>query len=131
MTVVASNVSTVSTQSYKSRAPAHILAQSESSGATFCLNIKDAIADSGTTQIFVMEGTPVISKRKTTQPLKVALANGRQVMSTHICHIYIDNLPTVLMGHIITDFSIASLFGIQALTDASCKVTFDREQCTV
>jgi hypothetical protein len=129
--VVASNVSTVSTQSYKSRAPAHILAQSESSGATFCLNIKDAIADSGAMQIVVMEGTPVINKHKMTQPLKVVFANGRQVMSTHMCDVCIEGLPTILMGHIIPNLSIASLFGIWALTDAGCKVTFDRERCTV
>jgi hypothetical protein len=35
------------------------------------------------------------------------------------------------MGHIIPDLSIASLFGIRALTDAGCNVTFDRERCTV
>jgi hypothetical protein len=103
VTVVASNMSNGSTHSYKARALTHILNQSEFSGATFCLNIKDAIADSGAMQIFVMEGTPVINKRKTTQPLKVALANGRQVMSTHVCDIC---LPTILTGHIIPDLSI-------------------------
>ncbi len=54
-----------------------------------CTIPKDAIADSGTMQIFVMEGTLVINKCKTTQPLKVALADGRQVISTHMCDIYI------------------------------------------
>ncbi len=114
-----------STGLYESHAPAHILTQSDFSGATFCLNIKDAIAESGTTQIFILEGTPVINEWKMTQPLKVALANGRQG------NIYIDGFPTVLMGHIIPNLSIASLFGIRALTDAGCKVTFDRERCTV
>ena len=64
-------------QSYKSCTLAPILNQTEYAGATFCLNIKDAIADSSATQNFVMKGTPVINKHKTTQPLKVALANGR------------------------------------------------------
>jgi hypothetical protein len=36
-----------------------------------------AIADSGATQIFIMEGTPVNNKRPTDCPLKVALADGR------------------------------------------------------
>jgi hypothetical protein len=35
------------------------------------------------------------------------------------------------MGHIIPDLSIVSLFGIQVLTDASCKVVFDPYHCTV
>jgi hypothetical protein len=48
----------------------------------------------------------------------VALADGRQVLSTHECNIHIDGLPTVLTSHIIPDLSIASLFGIQVLTDA-------------
>jgi hypothetical protein len=131
ITVVAWNLFTGSTRLYKSHALTHILTQSELSGATFHLNIKEAIADSGATQIFVMEGTSVINKCKTTQPLKVALNNGRQVMSTHMCNIYIKSLPTVLRGHIIPNVSNASLVGIQALTDAGCKVIFDHEGCTV
>jgi hypothetical protein len=50
VTVVASNMSNGSTQSYKAHALTHILTQSEFSGATFCFNIKDAVADSGATQ---------------------------------------------------------------------------------
>jgi hypothetical protein len=65
VTIVASNMSNGSTHSYKARALTHILNQSEFSGATFCLNIKDAIADSGARQIFVKEGTTVINKPKT------------------------------------------------------------------
>jgi hypothetical protein len=122
VTVAASNVSNGSTQSYKARALTQILTQSELSGVTFCLNIKDAIADSGAMQIVVMEGTPVINKHKMTQLLKIALANGRQVMSTHMCDIYIEGLPTTLLEHIFPNLSIASLFGIRALTDAGCNV---------
>jgi hypothetical protein len=124
-------VSNGSIHSYKAHALTHILNQSEFSGATFCLNIKDAIADSDATQIFVIEGISTINKRRLTQPLKVALANGRQVMSTQMCDIYIEGLPTIPMGHILPDLSIASLFGIRALIDAGCNVTFDREWCTV
>jgi hypothetical protein len=130
-TVVASNVSYGSTHSYKACALTHILNQSEFSGVTFCLNIKDAIADSGEMQIFVMEGIPAINKHRMTQLLKVALANGRQVMSTHMSDIYIEGLPTILTGNIIPNLSITSLFGIRALTDAGCYVAFDSEKCTV
>ena len=39
-------------------------------------SVKKAIADSGVTQIFIMEGMPVTNKRLTDRPLKVALADG-------------------------------------------------------
>jgi hypothetical protein len=48
------------------------------------LKTRNAIAESSTTQIFVMEGTPVIYKRVTTNPLTVSPADGRQVSSTHM-----------------------------------------------
>jgi hypothetical protein len=87
-----------------------------------------AIADSGASQIFVMEGANVINKRRTTRPLKV---NGWQVMSTHMWDIHINGLLFVLTGHIIPDLSIATLFGIRVLTEAGCNVTFDKHKCTV
>ena len=88
VTVVASNMSNGSTQSYKACALTYILTKSEFSGEASCLNIKDAIADSGAMQIFMMEGTPIINKRKTTQPLKVALAMGGRVCP-HKCRAYL------------------------------------------
>ena len=90
-----------------------------------------AIADSGATQIFIMDGTPVKNKRTTTYPLKVALADGRQVLSTHICNVDIPGLPVTLVGHFIPDLSIASLFAIRVLTDVGCTVTFDVNKCVV
>jgi hypothetical protein len=90
-----------------------------------------AIADSGATQIFIMEGTPVTNKRTTPCPLKVALADGRQVLSTHICDVIIPGLPVTLVGHIIPDLAIASLFGRRVLTDVGCTVTFDMNKCVV
>jgi hypothetical protein len=66
-----------------------------------------------------------------TQPLKVSLADGWQVMSTHMCDIHIKGLPVVLTGHIIPDLSITSLFGIRVLTKAGCKVTFTRNKCII
>jgi hypothetical protein len=64
-----------------------------------------------------MEGTNMINKQCTTYPLKVALAYGRQVMSTHMCNIKIDSLLFALTGHIIPNLSIALLFGIWVLTE--------------
>jgi hypothetical protein len=45
---------------------------------------KDTIANSGVTQIFVMEGMLVKNKRCTTCPLKVTLAKGNR-FGPHIC----------------------------------------------
>jgi hypothetical protein len=116
--------------SYKVCALSHILSKTEFADATFCMKTKGAIADSGATQTFVMEGMLVNNKCKTTRQLRVALADGRQVLSTLECNIHIDGLPTVITGHIILDLSIASLFGIRVLTDTGCEVIFDCDHCT-
>ena len=76
MTMIASN--THSTQgSYKHHELQHILSAPAFSGASFQLPTKDAIADSGATQIFIMEGKPVLNKGPMTCPLRVSLADGR------------------------------------------------------
>jgi hypothetical protein len=129
-TVITSN--TCSAQcSYKHCTLQHILSDPAFAGASFQLPTKDAIADLGATQIFVMEGLPALNKQPTTCPLCVSLTDRRQVMSTHMCDIKIDGLPFVLTGHIISDLSIASLFGIHILTKAGCEVTFNKKLCTV
>jgi hypothetical protein len=73
----------------------------------------------------------VLNKQPTTCSLHESLADWRQVMSTHMFDIKIDSLPFVLTCHIIPDLSIASLFGIQVLTEAGCEVTFNNKFCTV
>ena len=95
------------------------------------ITLNEAIADSGATQIFVMDGIPVHNKRKTMCPLKVALADGWRVMSIHMCDIIIPSHPTMLVRHIVPELSIASLFGIHVLTEAGCTVKFDIEKCVV
>ena len=37
----------------------------------------------------------------------------------------------MLVGHIVPELSIASLFGIRVLTEAGCTVKFDIEKCVV
>ena len=64
-------------------------------------------------------------------PLKVALADGRRLMSTHMCDIIILDLPTTLVGHIVPELSIASLFGISVLTAVGCTIKFDIKKCVV
>jgi hypothetical protein len=132
ITVVTSNISNGSTTSlelaFSSFAPRQ---QSKCAYATMTIALNEAIADLGATQIFVMDGTPVHNKQKITCPLKVALADGRRVMSTHMCDIIIPGLPTTLVGHIVPELSIASLFGIRVLTEAGCMVKFDIKKCVV
>ena len=118
------------TTSYHARALEHLLRQ-EVDGGVFQLPTKYAIADSGATQIFVMEGTPVRNKRQMTWLLKVALADDRIVTSTHMCDITKDSLPVTLTGHIIPDLSITLLFGIRVLREARWDVTFTRKECIV
>jgi hypothetical protein len=132
ITVPTSNISTHSSRPrlYKAWAIEHII-KNEIAGGAFRLTMDNAIADSGATQIFIMDDTPVVNKHPTMCPLKVLLADGRQVMSTHMCDIRIIGLPVVLTGHIILDLSIASLFGIRVLTEAGCKVTFTHDECVV
>jgi hypothetical protein len=113
ITVVASN--TCSSHSTTISSPGPVFA-----GAVFKLNPNNAIADLGATQIFVMDGTPVLNKRCTMCPLKVSLADGHEVTSTHICDVKINGLTVTLMGHIIPE-----------LTVAGCEVWFDNLKCTV
>jgi hypothetical protein len=110
-----------------------LITQKQQSKAYAAIKIapNEAIADLGATQIFVMEGTPVLNKRKTTCPLKVTLANGRRVLSTHMCDIVIPGLPTTLVGHIVPKLSITSLFGIRVLMEAGCRVKFNNKKCVV
>ena len=84
--------------------------QSKWAYAALTIASNKVIADSGATQIFVMDGMPVHKKQKRMCLLKVALADRRRVMSTHMCDIIVPGLPTTLIGHIVPKLSIASLF---------------------
>ena len=77
-TLIISNVSSnkCSRQSFKAQALNHLVKTENAGFAGLRLDTYDATADSGATQIFVMDGTPFINKRPTTHPLKVALADG-------------------------------------------------------
>jgi hypothetical protein len=85
MTIVASNTSCNSAQySYKHCALQHLFSAASFARAMFTLPTKDKTTNSSTTQIFVMEGTPVVNEPVTTCPLRVVLADGKEVMSTHV-----------------------------------------------
>ena len=90
-----------------------------------------AIADTGATSIFVMDGVDVANKRIATKPLTINLPDGRKVHSTHVCDIVIPGLPTILTGHVVPHLAVASLIGIRPLCNAGCTVTFDKTKCDV
>jgi len=90
-----------------------------------------AIADTGATSIFIMEGTPCDNLQPAIRPLTINLPDGTKVKSTHTCDITIPGLPMVLVGHVVPKLSIASLIGIRVLCDAGCEVLFTKTNCDV
>jgi hypothetical protein len=54
-----------------------------------------------------------------------------KIKLTHVCNVMIPGLPTVLTGHIMSDMTTASLFGIRVLCKASCQVLFNNDKCHV
>ncbi len=90
-----------------------------------------AIADTGATSIFIMDGVDVINKRVASKPLTINLPDGKKVQSSHVCDTEIPGLPTVLTGHIVPSLTVATLIGIRPLCKAGCKVIFDDLKCDV
>ncbi len=90
-----------------------------------------AIADTGATSIFIMEGADVANKCVATAPLTINLPDGKKIQSTHVCDIHIPGLPTVLVGHIVPLLSIASFLVFRPFCKARCTVTLNNEKCEV
>jgi hypothetical protein len=90
-----------------------------------------AIADTGATSIFVMEGMPIQNLRPAIHPLTINSPDGSKVKSTHMWDITPPGLPTVLVVHVVPKLSIASLIGIKVLCDTGCKVVFTKTSCDV
>jgi hypothetical protein len=95
------------------------------------IDTQQAIADTGATSIFIMDGVDVDNKRVATNPITINLPDGRKVLSTHKCDFIIPGLPTKLIGHIVPGLAVASLVGIRPLCKAGCRVIFDDEKCDV
>jgi hypothetical protein len=72
----------------------------------------EALADTGATPIFIIEGVDVVNKHQAKKPLLINMPDGRQMQSTHVCNITIPGLPTILSGHIVPHLTVASLLGI-------------------
>jgi hypothetical protein len=87
--------------------------------------------DTGATSVFVKEGVPVANKQLATHPLAVNLPDSCKVQSMHTCNVVVPGLPHPLVGHIVPNLAIASLFGIRPLCNAGCIVVFDKYKCNV
>ena len=79
-----------------------------------------AIADTGATSIFVMEGGDAKNKRRAKNPLTINLPDSRQVKSTHVCDINIPGLPATLKGHIVPNLAVASIFVLVLHPEPPC-----------
>jgi hypothetical protein len=90
-----------------------------------------AIADTGATSIFVMEGIDVANKCVASKPLTINVPDGRKVQSTHVCNIDIPSLPTVLTGHNIPALLVELLVGIRPICKVRFWVIFDNNKCDV
>jgi hypothetical protein len=90
-----------------------------------------AVANTGTTSIFIMAGAPTDNIRVVTKPIHISFPDGKKIVSTHVCDVNIPGLPHKLIGHIVLDMKMASLLGICVLCKAGCKVIFDDEKCQV
>jgi hypothetical protein len=90
-----------------------------------------AIADTGATSIFILEGKPVKNIWPATKQLTLNLPNGSQVKLIHLCNISIQGLPFMLTGHIVPRLSIESLIGICVLCKVGYKVVLTKNYCNV
>jgi hypothetical protein len=95
------------------------------------IDMSHSIADTEATSVFVQSGVPVVNKQPAKNSLTVNLPDGRQVQSTHTCNVVVPGLPSLLVGHIIPNLVIASLFGIRPLCNAGCIVVFHIDRVKV
>jgi hypothetical protein len=92
-----------------------------------------AVADTGATSVFVMEGTPCKNLRLAENPITFSLPDGKKVTLMHICNITIPGLPFTLLGHIVPKMKVASLLGIRVLFKVQGRLQsiFDDKKCQV
>jgi hypothetical protein len=100
---------------------------------TMMIKPTNAVADTGATSVFVMEGTPCKNLRLAENPITFSFPDGKKVTLMQICNITIPGLPFTLLGHIVPEMKMTSLLGTRIL----CKVQgrlqsiFDDKKCQV
>ena len=98
------------------------------------LNTKSnyALLDSGATAHFLLQGTPVVNKQPTSNPLRIKLPDGSFIESTHTCNLNIPWLPSeITEAHIVPGLQHSSLISTRKFCDAGCTVRFDTDECKI
>ena len=89
-----------------------------------------AVEDSRATGHFVLPGKKVFDMKISEKSLTINLPDGTQLKSTHTCEIDVPWLPKESRRvHIVPGMAHSSLILIKVLTDAECKVVYDRHEC--
>jgi hypothetical protein len=95
------------------------------------IDVSHGIADTGATSVFVQDGIPVVNNQPAKNPLTVYNPDGQQVQSTHTWDVVVPGLPSPLVGHIVPNLAITSLFGICPLCNAGCILVFHIDRVKV
>jgi hypothetical protein len=122
---------TVITSNVSSSSPLRQLAGFATQTKIIDIDNAHGIPDTSGTLVFVKTGVPVDNKQPAANPLTVNLPDGHQVKSTHTCDVVVPGLHHPLVGHIVPNLAIASLFGIRPLCNAGCTVVFHKNRVDV
>ena len=96
------------------------------------ITVDMAVTDSGATGNFVLPGTKVSDMKISKKNLIINLPDGTQLKSTHTCYIDVPWLPKeAIRAHIVPGMAHTSLIPIKVLTDAGCKVFYEKHECRV
>ena len=91
-----------------------------------------AILDSGASSTFLLSAAPVQDKEIATKPMRITLANGVTVESSHTANIALPQLPKMARIAVIVPGSAShSLVSVVKLCNAGCQVKIDDISCEV
>ncbi len=89
------------------------------------------IADSGTTDDFLLHNSPYTDLKVTNNPIKVIMPSGDSIASTHTCQVTIPGVePGTRQGHILPELA-HSLVSIGKFCDDGCTAVFSRDHCKI
>ena len=112
--------------------PSNLRTQTVFNTSNINIEVDMAIADAGATGKFSPPGTPIKNIKQAEKPLCINLLDGKQIKSTHTCHIYIPWIPdAATRAYIVTCLDHTSLISIKMLCDSGWKVEYDASKCRV
>ena len=95
-------------------------------------NATHGVIDSGATRNYLLVNANVTNIQKTVNPIKVYLPDNSTITSTHTGHINWPMVPKeATHSHILPGLKNHSLISVVQLCNAGCRVTFDKDKCTV